>query len=413
VGSPRTQIFTDSEYVANRISLAAKDVEIRTLKAELAATQHALDNARGDLVMKDTEQRDREMALQSDLRRQHAGHEADMQQILAEKERSAAAVSVQREREHRETVNVINSNHAEVVRSMERRHEDFVQKMLLDQKAQLEADYRRALDCVEDNHRQQEADLRHELEHAANRRCDELREEMTAKGLQRQDEMKADMAQRRAQELDLLESAHKRELSSAASMAQARLDKAVADLSADWQRKLEDALSSAELRYQNDLMAAERRFREDLVATENKHREEHAQLQMLHSRELNGYESQIEATRRIKEEEKQIALHLQESELNERFLEGMTETDLKHKQDLYDMYQSCKDEVTTVRHRTLLEVGGSPRMHYLSPRLYSPPRLYSADTPLERLNDLLLEKEHHHRTSPVRSSVSPYRPRIA
>ena len=49
------------------------------------------------------------------------------------------------------------------------------------------------------------------------------------------------------------------------------------------------------------------------MATENKHREEHAQLQMLHSRELNGYESQIEATRRIKEEEKQIALHLQES----------------------------------------------------------------------------------------------------
>jgi hypothetical protein len=33
--SPRRAVFTDSEYVAKRIAVAAKDVEIRTLKAEL------------------------------------------------------------------------------------------------------------------------------------------------------------------------------------------------------------------------------------------------------------------------------------------------------------------------------------------------------------------------------------------
>jgi len=62
--------------------------------------------------MKDTEIQDREVMLQSDLRRRQSEHEADMQSLMAEKERVASAVSVQREREHRETVNAINNNNS-------------------------------------------------------------------------------------------------------------------------------------------------------------------------------------------------------------------------------------------------------------------------------------------------------------
>lgn len=78
--SPR-RVFTDSEYVANRISVAAKDVEIRTLKAELAATQRSLDSLRADSVIKDTELQDHQVMAVSDLRRRTAEHEVQLQQV--------------------------------------------------------------------------------------------------------------------------------------------------------------------------------------------------------------------------------------------------------------------------------------------------------------------------------------------
>ena len=51
-----------------------------------------------------------------------------------------------------------------------------------------------------------------------------------------------------------------------------------------------------------------------------------------------------------------------------------------------------------MRHRTLLEAGSSPGLHYASPRLYS------LDGPLAKLNELVLDKE----LSPTRVP-SPYR----
>lgn len=43
--------------------------------------------------------------------RRQAEHEANMQHMMTEKERISAAVTVSREREHRDTINAINANH--------------------------------------------------------------------------------------------------------------------------------------------------------------------------------------------------------------------------------------------------------------------------------------------------------------
>lgn len=81
VTSPR-RVFTDSEYVANRISVAAKEVEIRTLKSELAATQRSLDSLRADSVIKDTELQDHHVMAVSDQRRRAAEHDVQLQQVI-------------------------------------------------------------------------------------------------------------------------------------------------------------------------------------------------------------------------------------------------------------------------------------------------------------------------------------------
>lgn len=242
-----------------------------------------------------------------------------------------------------------------------------------------------------------------QMQSSAERRLSDLREQMTVKGVHRDQELNLEYSKKRANELDLLESAHKREMSNAATLADSRLNKAIDDLNRDGQRKMDDANMAASVRQQNSVTALENRYREEATSAEMRFRDEYGALKRVHAEDCSELEAHISATRRVKEEEKNIALHLQESELNEKYLKDYTDHDVKHKHDLYEMYQSCKDEVVHARHRTLVEVGASPKSHYLySPRSY----LYSPDTPLEKLNTILTREET---LSPLRRAISPYR----
>ena len=100
-----------------------------------------------------------------------------------------------------------------------------------------------------------------------------------------------------------------------------------------------------------------------------------------------------------------MALSIAEQHMDEGFRRSQMEQELKHKHELYEMYQTCKDELHSVRHRTLLEASASPSAHYQSPRLYA------LDGPLAKLNELVLEKElspsHQRLSSPYHRAYSP------
>uniref|UniRef100_A0A7R9SVH0 Uncharacterized protein n=1 Tax=Polyblepharides amylifera TaxID=1486889 RepID=A0A7R9SVH0_9CHLO len=152
----------------------------------------------------------------------------------------------------------------------------------------------------------------------------------------------------------------------------------------EFERKLQETERSAASKEDNTIAKLHKHHAQEVEALRRAHIEDRSNL-----------EDQLNTTRRVKDEEKELSLRAQECALDDAHQKEIAEQNMLYKRDLIDMQQNCNEEVATIRGRTLLELGASPRYmnSSLMPRYYTPDhervmtsseRLLRSTSPLRR-----------------------------